>query len=100
HAVRRSMTQAVGSASSAAFGTSSPANRCQRTIGKSTSKYQGSVAKVMSKCWDARLRGQHSNACPVPGDGKAGAALAKAEQKKVSTICKSCGGVDQDRKSV
>src|SRR6185369_9680830 len=94
HAVTRSLTQAVGSANSAAFGTSSPANRCQRMIGKGTSKYEGSVAKVMSKCWDARLRGQHSNACPVPGDGKAGAALAKAEQKKVSTICKSCGGAD------
>src|SRR6185369_10642658 len=94
HAVQRSLTQEVGSANSTAFGTSSTTNRCQRMIGKATSKYDGSVAKVMNKCWDARLRGQHSNACPVPGDGKASAALAKAEQKKVATICKSCGGAD------
>ena len=95
HAVRQTMTQAAGSANAAAFGSSSPVNRCQRMIGKATAKYAGSTAKALSKCWEARLRGHHSNPCPAPGDGRAVAALAKAEAKKVKAICGRCGGADK-----
>src|SRR5688572_617126 len=95
HAVRQTMGLASGSANASAFGSGSAVNRCQRAIGKATAKYVGSAAKALSKCWDARLRAQHANACPAPGDGRAAAVLARAEQKKVAAICKSCGGADR-----
>jgi hypothetical protein len=58
-------------------------------------KFISSAAKAISKCWEGRIKGQHSNACPVPGDGKVGKVLDKAEQKKVKIICRACGGADR-----
>ena len=72
-------------------------NKCQITIGKATSAYMNSVSKTLQKCWDARLNGKHSGECfpPSGGDSKYAAALDKAETKKVSSICKACGGADK-----
>ena len=77
------------------FGTNSTANLCQRAIGKATAQYGKSRSKAMQKCWNARLAGQHGNACPDPGDGKATLLISKAESKKRGTICKACGGADR-----
>ncbi len=72
-------------------------NKCQITIGKATSAYLNSASKILQKCWDARINGKHALDCfpPSVGDGKYQAALAKAETKKVSAICKACGGADK-----
>ena len=96
-------------------------NKCQRAIGKATSQFLAAKSKKLQKCWDARLNGKHSNSCIPPaqchggandglscttasecpdgtcgaGDGKYLAAIQKDETKKVSTICKACGGDDK-----
>ncbi len=72
-------------------------NKCQVTIGKATSAYLNSRSKILQKCWDARINGKHTGECfPLSaGDGKYQAALDKAEAKKVSSICKACGGADK-----
>lgn len=70
-------------------------NKCQQTIVKAGQAYLNTRTKILQKCWDARLTGKHSSPCPDPGDGKAVAALEKAEAKKVATICGACGGSDK-----
>jgi hypothetical protein len=70
-------------------------NKCQKTIGKATSSFLNSKSKALQKCWDAVLKGNATAPCPAPGDGKAAAAIAKAETKKISAICKACGGADK-----
>src|SRR5262245_32602911 len=77
------------------FGTKSTVNRCQRAIGKATTKYLRRRAKAMASCWDARLAGTHANVCPEPGDGRAGRTIDSAEARKQSSICKACGGADR-----
>jgi hypothetical protein len=77
------------------FGTNSVTNKCQQAIGKATAKFLQAKSKALQKCWDARLKGLHNNACPVPGDGKAAATILNAETKKVQAICKACGGPDK-----
>jgi hypothetical protein len=55
----------------------------------------------MSKCWDARMTGKHAGTCPdalAPAGSKpqkAALAIAKADTKKITTICKACGGTDK-----
>ena len=68
-------------------------NRCQAAIGKASAAFFAAKTRALAKCWDARLAGKHVNPCPSPGDGKAAAAIAKAEAKKVSAIAKACGGL-------
>jgi polyhydroxybutyrate depolymerase len=70
-------------------------NKCQQTIIKATQAFLNSKSKALQKCWDARLNGKHMADCPDPGDGKAAAAIQKAEQKKIDSICKACGGADK-----
>jgi hypothetical protein len=70
-------------------------NKCQQTIGKETTKFLLAKEKALAKCWDGRLNGKHSNACPFPGDGKTQPAIDKAELKKIEKICKACGGADK-----
>jgi hypothetical protein len=79
----------------------SPLNKCQQAIGKAAAKFVLSKEKSVQKCWDARLTGKHNGTCP---DGsapagtppqKAALAIAKAEAKKISAICKGCGGTDK-----
>jgi len=83
-----------GSLNSAQFGTDSPENFCQRSIGQASTKFFLDRLKALQKCWDGRLKGHHSNACPDPGDGKAVTRIAHAEESKVSRICRACGGAD------
>lgn len=76
-------------------------NKCQRTIGKETSKYLLAKEKELLKCWDARLKGKHTGTCPdhtaLSGttSRKAADKIAKAESKKITKICKACGGDDK-----
>jgi hypothetical protein len=69
--------------------------KCQTAIGKATSAFFSSKTKALGKCWDARHNSKHGNDCPAPGDGKAVAAIQKAEDKKIASICKACGGDDK-----
>ncbi len=71
--------------------------KCQLSIGKATSAFLNSKSKILQKCWDARLNGKHSNPCDgvSSGDGKYLDAITKAENKKIATICKACGGADK-----
>jgi hypothetical protein len=76
-------------------------NKCQQAIGKAVSKYLQAKDKVLQKCWDARLNLKHSDVCPDASAAittkakKAADAIAKAEGKKITAICKACGGDEQ-----
>jgi hypothetical protein len=95
---RAAVDQAVGlyydALASSEFGTGSALNRCQRSIGAETARFFSARSKALQRCRDGRLKGRHGNDCPVPGDGKAAAAIAKAEARKVSRICAACGGAN------
>src|SRR5678815_5355719 len=82
-AVRQTFGLATGSASTSAFGMGSDVNSCQRAIGKATAKFIATTAKASEKCWEARIKGQHTAVCPVPGDARTATVLARAEQKQV-----------------
>jgi hypothetical protein len=94
-AVDQATATYAGEFDSAQFGTSSTVNRCQRAIIKGSSKFIRTRSKVLQRCWDAQLRGNHANPCPDPGDGRAEQKLAKAETRKIRTICRACGGPDK-----
>jgi len=78
-------------------------NKCQRAIGKETSKYLLAKEKALGKCWDARYKGKHAAHCPdLTADSftardalTAGRAIAKAESKKIARLCRACGGADR-----
>jgi len=70
-------------------------SKCQLAIGKAAAQFFAASSKALARCFDARLNGKHDNACPTPGDGKAEAAIAQAEEKKRAAICKACGGDDK-----
>ncbi len=70
-------------------------NKCQVAIGKATKDFFIAKSKALAKCWGKVNSNKATNPCPVPGDGKAAAAIAKAETKKRATICKACGGADK-----
>ncbi len=70
-------------------------NKCQVAIGKATAAFFVARSKALAKCWKAVNANKATNPCPVPGDGKAAAAIAKAETKKRAAICKACGGADK-----
>ena len=76
-----------------AFAASSDAvvKKCQRTIGKETTKFFDAKMKALGKCQQAVLA-NGSGACP---DSSASTSIAKAEAKKVDKICKACGGPDK-----
>jgi hypothetical protein len=68
--------------------------KCQTTIGKETSKFLLAKDKALANCRKAIDKGAPGT-CPA-ADGKAGPAIAKAESKKVSKICKACGTTSLD----
>lgn len=76
-------------------------NKCQQAIGKTVSKFLLAKEKALQKCWDARLKGKHTGTCPdfaaASGSSpkKAADSIAKAEGKKIATICKACGGEEK-----
>ncbi len=94
-AVAQDLHTTYGAFDASQFGTNSAINACQRAIGKATARYLEKRSKAMEACWEARLKGLHSNPCPSPGDGKAAAQIAKEEQRKTTTICRACGGPDR-----
>lgn len=90
------------------FGTGSDLNDCQVAIGKASVKYLQAKSTVLKTCWDNVLRGKAGFTSP-PGcpatdpsvPNKTLAKLAKAEQKKIDTICAACGaGGDADKNNV
>ena len=87
----RSMVNATGSFVPAEPRT--PVNQCQAAIGRATAAYFFTRAKALQQCQDRVLRGITLGPCPA--DGTTVLALAKAEAKKVATICKACGGADK-----
>src|SRR5215470_5922341 len=75
-----------------AFATADAVNKCQQAIGKTTAKFLAAKSKTLQKCWNAQLAAGTSNPCP---DGLATTAIGLAEQKKITAICKACGGPDK-----
>jgi len=73
--------------------TDSDVIKCQRSIGKFTTKFLVAKNKALQKCEDAVLKGVFSGPCPDAG--KATPAIAKADSKKRASICKACGGADR-----
>src|SRR6185369_7453013 len=74
-----------------AFHSSSPGtdlNQCQKSIGTNVTNFLRAKSKALAKCWNSVNSGQVSGPCPDPGDGKASAAIAKAESRKRAHICK------------
>jgi cysteine-rich repeat protein len=69
--------------------------KCQKTIIKASQAFLISKSKALQKCWGAVMKGTATAPCPSPGNGKAAAAIQKAEDKKVAAICKACGGADK-----
>ena len=65
---------------------------CQRAIGKAGEKFFATKVKALQRCEDRVLVGVSAGPCP---DGAAAAKIAKAEQKKIASICRSCGGADR-----
>jgi cysteine-rich repeat protein len=75
-----------------AFASGSAINKCQQAIGKATAKFLAAKSKALQKCRNAQLVAGTSNPCP---DGATGTVIGLAEQKKVTAICKACGGPDK-----
>lgn len=73
----------------------SPEAKCRRTIGKAAIDLFAARSIALQKCADGAIRERTSGPCPEPGDGKAAAAIAKAEQRFVTAVCKGCGGRDR-----
>lgn len=69
--------------------------RCQTALGKEAARYQSAALRVLAQCWRAVGKGTATGPCPVPGDGKAAAKIAKAEASAIRKICKACGGADR-----
>lgn len=70
-------------------------NKCQRKIGAAAEAFFAAKSDALRRCWNARAKGKHANACPSPGDGKAAGAIAQAAAKLEEAICKACGGEDK-----
>jgi hypothetical protein len=66
---------------------------CQRAIGKSTAKFFAAKTHALQKCEDGVLKGTVGGPCPDAA--KAAPAIAKAESKKRTALCKACGGADR-----
>jgi hypothetical protein len=75
-------------------------NKCQLTIAKATGKFLLAKQKILTKCNDGKLNGKVDKfdatlPCPdadLSSPNKSVAKIVKAESKKVSLICKHCGG--------
>lgn len=67
--------------------------KCQSAIGRSGGALFAAMSKALQKCWTAVAKGKVAGPCPVPGDTKAAAAIAKATAKHSDAVCKACGGL-------
>ena len=93
-------TGAAGAAATLAYGSldtgaGGSVAKCQRTLGRETSKLLDKRSKTLAKCWRKVSGGAGAAPCPSPGDGKTAAKLDKAENKAIAKICKACGGGDR-----
>ena len=73
-------------------GPSASVEKCQRAIGKETTKFFDAKRRALAKCEDAVLSGASSGPCP---DARASMLISKAETTKVAKLCNACGGADQ-----
>jgi len=71
------------------------AARCAASVAKESARFAVTASKALARCWDARAAGRHMNACPTPGDGLAGPAIAAAATRATAAMCKACGGADR-----
>lgn len=69
-------------------------NKCQATIGRATTKFLLSRSAALAKCLLAVNGGKAVGLCPE-ADNKATIAIAKAQSKQASAICKACGGANK-----
>ncbi len=69
--------------------------RCQKTLASAATALADTRLKVDARCLAGALDGKHDQPCPLPGDGKAAAVLAKARAKAEAAVCKACGGADK-----
>ncbi|MCC6764570.1 MAG: hypothetical protein IT293_07895 [Deltaproteobacteria bacterium] len=69
--------------------------RCQKAVAGAATALAAARLAAGARCLDGRLAGTHSAPCPLPGNGKAAAKLAKARAKAEAAVCKACGGVDK-----
>jgi hypothetical protein len=89
---------AVDQATALAYGALTPTdpsqaiNKCQRAIGAATARFALAKEQSIRKCWDARAAGKHADTCP---NATAAAKIAKADAKRITTVCKACGGGDR-----
>ena len=76
-------------------------NKCQRAIGSATARFTLAKERSLRKCWDARATGRHTDVCPDAAASedsparKAARVIAKADAKRITTVCKACGGGDR-----
>jgi hypothetical protein len=68
--------------------------RCQVAIADAHATFHRKATKVLRRCWLGRAAGRHANACPEPGDGRAGPAIARAAARLHERVCRGCGGGD------
>lgn len=99
-AVNQSNELAYDLLNSGEFATGSDVNKCQVAIGKATTQFLQTKAKLLRSCWSNVLAAKSGFSSP-PGcpdtDAKTAAKIAQAEQKKIAAICKACGaGGDAD----
>jgi hypothetical protein len=69
--------------------------RCATAVPKNAARLVTTTSKALARCWEARERGLHANPCPLPGDGRAGPAIAAATTRATAAVCKACGGADR-----
>ncbi|MCC6848371.1 MAG: hypothetical protein IT294_07715 [Deltaproteobacteria bacterium] len=69
--------------------------RCQKALATAATALAGARLAMGARCLDGRLAGMHAAPCPLPGDGRAAAKLAKARAKAEAGVCKACGGADK-----
>jgi hypothetical protein len=69
--------------------------QCAAAVAKAAARAMTGVSKAMTRCWEARAAGSHPNPCPLPGDGRAGSAIASAAASATKAICRACGGADR-----
>jgi hypothetical protein len=70
-------------------------NHCQVAITAAVRKFAYAKLSALHACWDKVLRGRSGYNAPCPsGDptGETQAKIARAELRKVHTICRACGG--------
>ena len=75
-------------------GGDASASGCRAALRRAVARFIVSRSKALGRCWTARVRGAHANACPEPGDGRAAPAIATAEATLRGRIERACRGVD------